>query len=118
MRSSKTSSPGMRRGETRRAPLEVVRISRDLIAFYPQPIHRLQPYVILLDQASGILKRLDLQAGAGARARWRSSSLGMKTPPTFGVLRQRIHFPIQSPKVEESGQAFLPTRRASAGDRA
>jgi hypothetical protein len=32
-----------------------------LIAFYPQEIHRPQPYVILLDPASGILKRLDLQ---------------------------------------------------------
>src|SRR5271165_4452657 len=125
MRSNKTSCPGVRRGETRRATLEAVRISRDLIAFYPQAIHRPQPYVILLDQTSGILKRLDLQAGAGAtseaavvdrRARWRSSSLGMRTTPTFGVLRQRIHFPIQSPTVEEPGQAFLPTRGASTGE--
>lgn len=44
---------------TRRA-LEAVRIGSDLIGFYPQEIHRPQPYVILLDPASGILKRLDL----------------------------------------------------------
>jgi len=33
-----------------------------LIAFYPHAIHKPQPYVILLDQASGILRRVDLQA--------------------------------------------------------
>ncbi len=42
--------------------LEAVRISNGLIALYPRAIHRPQPYVILLDPASGILKRLDLQA--------------------------------------------------------
>lgn len=56
----------MRRGENRsratRRAFEAVRISSGLIAFYPQAIHRPQPYVILLDPASGILKRLDLQA--------------------------------------------------------
>jgi len=66
MRSSKTSSLGTRRSETRsratRRPYETVRISSGLIAFYPQAIHRPQPYVILLDPASGILKRLDLQS--------------------------------------------------------
>lgn len=41
--------------------LEAVRISNGLIALYPRAIHRPQPYVILLDPASGILKRLDLQ---------------------------------------------------------
>ena len=54
----------MRRDETRHATrrdLEAVRIGSDLIAFYPQEIHLPQPYVILLDPASGILKRLDLQ---------------------------------------------------------
>jgi hypothetical protein len=64
MRSNDTSSAGIRRDETRRATrraLEAVRIGSDLIAFYPQEIHRPQPYVILLDPASGILKRLDLQ---------------------------------------------------------
>ena len=56
----------MRRSETRRRSIpgayEAVRISSGLIAFYPQAIHRPQPYVILLDPASGILRRLDLQA--------------------------------------------------------
>jgi hypothetical protein len=42
-------------------PLQAVQIAGDLIAFYPQAIHQPQPYVILLDPSSGILKRLDLQ---------------------------------------------------------
>lgn len=61
MKSNKTWS----RGEGRlaaRVGLEAVQIGSDLIAFYPHAIHQLQPYVILLDPASGILKRLDLQA--------------------------------------------------------
>jgi len=66
MRSNKTSSLRTRRSETgsnaSQRAFEAVRISRSLIAFYPQAIHRTQPYVILLDPASGILKRLDLQA--------------------------------------------------------
>jgi len=66
MTSSKTSSHGLPRGETRnrstRRAYEAVRISSSLIAFYPQAIHRPQPYVLLLDPASGILKRLDLQS--------------------------------------------------------
>jgi len=45
---------------TQRA-FEAVKISDSLIAFYPQAIHRAQPYVILLDPDSGILKRLDLE---------------------------------------------------------
>lgn len=64
MRSNDTSSAGMRRDETRRATrraLEAVRIGSDLIAFYPQEIRWPQPYVILLDLASGIPKHLDLQ---------------------------------------------------------
>ena len=56
----------MRRGETRsrstRRAFKAVKISSGLIAFYPQAIHRPQPYVILLDPVSGILKRLNLQA--------------------------------------------------------
>jgi len=52
---------GLRSRTTRRA-LEAVRISSGLIAFYPQAIHRPQPYVILLDPASGILRRLELPA--------------------------------------------------------
>jgi len=40
---------------------EAVRISSGLIAFYPQAITRPQPYVILLDPVSGVLKRLNLQ---------------------------------------------------------
>jgi len=66
MRSSKSPSLDTRRGETRsrtsRRAYETVRISSGLIAFYPQAIHRPQPYVILLDPASGIIKRLDLQS--------------------------------------------------------
>jgi len=41
---------------------EAVRISHGLIAFYPRAIQQAQPYVILLDPESGILKRLDLPA--------------------------------------------------------
>jgi hypothetical protein len=56
----------MRRGDTRsratRRAFEAVRISSGLIAFFPVAIQRPQPYVILLDPVSGILKRLDLQA--------------------------------------------------------
>jgi hypothetical protein len=66
MQSHKTSSSLIRRGETRnratRRAFEAVRISSGLIAFYPQAIHRPQPYVILLDPVSGILRRLELQA--------------------------------------------------------
>ena len=66
MQSSKTSSHGTRRNGTRSRSTprayEAVRISNGLIAFYPQAIYRRQPYVILLDPASGILKRLDLQS--------------------------------------------------------
>jgi hypothetical protein len=54
----------MLRGETRRATrqaLEAIQIGNDLIAFCPQEIHLPQPYVILLDPASGILKRLNLK---------------------------------------------------------
>lgn len=68
MQSNKTSSLCIRRSETgshvTRRAFEAVKISSGLIAFYPQAIHRTQPYVILLDPASGILKRLDLQATA------------------------------------------------------
>jgi hypothetical protein len=53
----------MRRGEfATGAAMEPVQIASDLIAFYPQAIHQPQPYVILLDPVSGILKRLDLRA--------------------------------------------------------
>jgi hypothetical protein len=55
----------MRGRETRLATqgaLEAVQIGSDLIAFYPQAFHQPQPYVILLDSASGILRRLDLRA--------------------------------------------------------
>jgi hypothetical protein len=65
MQSSKTASLSTRRGEAQsrtRRGYQTVRISSGLIAFYPQAIHRPQPYVILLDPASGILKRLDLQS--------------------------------------------------------
>jgi hypothetical protein len=75
MRSNKTSNFGMRGGEpglTNRGALETVQIASDLIAFYPQAIHHQQPYVILLDPATGILKRLDL----GSRGLSRSSRIG------------------------------------------
>jgi hypothetical protein len=66
MQSHKTSSSLIRRGETRtratRRAFEAVRISSGLIAFFPQAIHRPQPYVILLDPVSGILRRLELPA--------------------------------------------------------
>lgn len=65
MRSNKTSSLRMRpcgTGLATRGALEAVQIANDLIAFYPQAIHQPQPYVILLDPASGILKRLELQS--------------------------------------------------------
>ena len=75
MGSNKTSSSGTRRGEpglTNRGALETVQIASELIAFYPQAIHQQQPYVILLDPASGILKRLDL----GSHGLSRSSRIG------------------------------------------
>jgi len=61
MKSDKTLFPVKTRRAIRRA-LEAVWISSGLIAFYPEAIHRPQPYVILLDPTSGIFKRLDLQA--------------------------------------------------------
>jgi hypothetical protein len=67
MHSNKTFSSTVPNRETRSRTsppaLEAVRVSPGLIAFYPRAIHRRQPYVILLDQASGIIKRLDLEAG-------------------------------------------------------
>ncbi len=65
MKSNKILNLGVQRGENRSATrwtLEAVQIASDLIAFYPHAIHQPQPYVILLDPASGILKRLELQA--------------------------------------------------------
>jgi len=66
MQAHKTSSSLIRRGQTRgrttRRAFEAVKISSGLIAFFPQAIHRPQPYVILLDPVSGILRRLELQA--------------------------------------------------------
>jgi hypothetical protein len=61
MKSNKTFSLRMECDEIRSA-LEAVRISSELIAFYPHPLRQPQPYVILVDPASGILKRLDLGA--------------------------------------------------------
>ena len=49
-------------GRVARRVLEAVGIGSHLIAFYPGEIHRSRPFVILLDPAKGILKRLDLQA--------------------------------------------------------
>jgi hypothetical protein len=62
MKSNNTTKLMRRAGFATGAALEPVQIASDLIAFYPQAIHRPQPYVILLDPASGILKRLVLQA--------------------------------------------------------
>ena len=50
------------RDRAMRRAFEAVKISSSLIAFYPQAIHRPQPYVILLDPVSGILRRLELPA--------------------------------------------------------
>jgi hypothetical protein len=66
MRSNQTSNFGTQHGGTplaTRGAVQAVRIGSNLIAFYPQAIHEPQPYVILFDPASGILKRLDLRAG-------------------------------------------------------
>jgi hypothetical protein len=65
MGSNQTSNFSTRHGESphaTRGAVQAVRIGSDLIAFYPLAIHESQPYVILLDPASGILKRLDLRA--------------------------------------------------------
>jgi hypothetical protein len=63
MKAHKASSSHIRRGrEVTRRAFEAVKISSGLIAFYPQAIHRPQPYVILLDPVSGILRRLELPA--------------------------------------------------------
>ena len=59
MRSDKIFSDRMERREIR-PELEPVRISSELIAFYPHPLQQPQPYVILLDTVTGIHKRLDL----------------------------------------------------------
>lgn len=48
-------------GVTRQS-LEAVQIGNGLIAFYPQNMQQPQPYVILLNPASGILKRLNLKS--------------------------------------------------------
>lgn len=61
MRSNNAASD-IRDASTRRTTLQGVKIGSNLIAFYPQAIHRPQPYVILLDPAKGMLRRLDLQA--------------------------------------------------------
>jgi hypothetical protein len=61
MRSNKTLSPRIERDEIESA-LEAVRISRDLIAFYAQQLRQPQPYVILVDPASGIFEPLGLRA--------------------------------------------------------
>lgn len=57
---STTLSPRKDRCEIR-SVLEAVRISSNLIAFYPQPLRQPQPYVNLLDPATGILRHLNLQ---------------------------------------------------------
>lgn len=49
-------------GRVARRALEVVGVGSHLIPFYLREIHRSQPYVILLDPSSRILKRLDLEA--------------------------------------------------------
>jgi hypothetical protein len=48
------------RSRSTQPAFETVRIASRLIAFYPSAIGRRQPYVLLLDPASGILKRLKL----------------------------------------------------------
>jgi len=64
MQSQTSSFTSGLRGETSRVSrqsLEAVQMGNGLIAFYPQKMHQPQPYVILLNPASGILKRLNLK---------------------------------------------------------
>lgn len=61
MKSDKVLSASTERRVSRSA-MEAVWISNSLIALYPQPLRHPQPYVILLDPSSGILKRVDLRA--------------------------------------------------------
>lgn len=44
----------------REGAFKAVQVGRDLIALYPHDTRRAQPYVILLDPVSGIIKHLDL----------------------------------------------------------
>ena len=60
MKSQETLSAGLLYAEARGGALEAVQIGKDLIALYPHDMRRPQPYVILLDPASGIIKHLDL----------------------------------------------------------
>ena len=46
--------------EAQEGAFKAVQVGRDLIALYPHDMRRAQPYVILLDSASGIIKHLDL----------------------------------------------------------
>lgn len=46
--------------EARESALKAVQVGRDLIALYPHDTRRAQPYVILVDPASGIIKHLNL----------------------------------------------------------
>lgn len=63
MKSQKSLSAELLCAEARGFALEAVQVGKDLIALYPQDMHRPQPYVILLDPASGIIKHLDLDRG-------------------------------------------------------
>ena len=60
MKSKKSLSAELLCAEARGCALEAVQVGKDLIALYPHDMRRAQPYVILLDPASGIIKHLDL----------------------------------------------------------
>jgi hypothetical protein len=63
MQGKKAVSTRIRREKKQNRALRAVRISGGLIAFYPAAIHRPQPYVILLDPVTGIMKHLQLPRG-------------------------------------------------------
>lgn len=60
MKSQKSLSAELLYAEARGGALEAVQVGKDLIALYPQDMRQPQPYVILLDPESGIIKHLDL----------------------------------------------------------
>jgi hypothetical protein len=92
MSSNKTAHLIICRGEaylTSRGAVEAVQIASDLIAFYPQPIHEPQPYVILLSPASGILKRLALRS---AECRHREGTVGKRKRESEALHREPREF--------------------------
>ena len=60
MKSQKSLSAELLYAKSVECALVAVQVGKDLIALYPQDIRQPQPYVILLDPASGVIKHLDL----------------------------------------------------------